>query len=122
MFHGDYGNGILGQAQVVLPWLLVSSHDMAVANFGRFGAGFLGSDCGGAARLHLACARASQEAQQHNQRRHRIVEVAHSWFNRFRKLLMLYQNRERSFMALTRLAAAIIVFRKAPMKINIIYG
>lgn len=35
---------------------------------------------------------------------------------------MLYQNRERSFMALTRLAAAIIVFRKAPMKINIIYG
>jgi transposase len=51
-----------------------------------------------------------------------IVEVAHSWFNRFRKLLVRYEKLERSFLALHHLAAAIIVFRKVPMKINIIYG
>lgn len=51
-----------------------------------------------------------------------IVEVAHSWFNRFRKLLVRYEKLERSFMALHHLAAAIIAFRKVPAKINIIYG
>jgi transposase len=51
-----------------------------------------------------------------------IVEVAHSWFNRFRKLLVRYEKLERSFIALNHLAAAIIVLRKVPMKINIIYG
>ena len=29
-----------------------------------------------------------------------VVEVAHSWFNRFRKLLVLYEILERSFLAL----------------------
>lgn len=51
-----------------------------------------------------------------------IVEVAHSWFNRFRKLLVRYEKLERSYLALHHLAAAIIVFRKVPMKVNIIYG
>lgn len=51
-----------------------------------------------------------------------IVEVAHGWFNRFRKLLVRYEKLERSFLALHHLAAAIIVFRKVPMKANIIYG
>ncbi|MFZ6771051.1 transposase, partial [Undibacterium sp. Di26W] len=37
-----------------------------------------------------------------------IVEVAHSWFNRFRKLLVRYEKLERSFLALNHLAAAII--------------
>lgn len=56
-------------------------------------------------------------------RAHRwIVEVAHSWFNRFRKLLVRYEKLERSFVALHHLAAAIIVFRKIPMTVNIIYG
>lgn len=49
-----------------------------------------------------------------------IVEVAHSWSNRFRKLLVRYEKLERSFLALHQLAAAIIVFRKVPAKINII--
>jgi hypothetical protein len=44
------------------------------------------------------------------------VQVAHSWFNRFRKLLVRYEKLERSFVALHHLAAAIIVFRKIPMK------
>jgi IS5 family transposase len=51
-----------------------------------------------------------------------VVEVCHSWFNRFRKLLVRYEKLERSFVALNHIAAAIIAFRKVPMKINIIYG
>ena len=51
-----------------------------------------------------------------------VVEVCHSWFNRFRKLLVRYEKLERSFLALNYLAAAIIAFRKVRMKINIIYG
>ncbi|WP_169200595.1 IS5 family transposase [Aromatoleum buckelii] len=51
-----------------------------------------------------------------------VVEVAHSWFNRFRKLLVRYEKLERSFLALNHLAAAIIAFRNVPLGINIIYG
>lgn len=51
-----------------------------------------------------------------------VVEVAHSWFNRFRKLLVRYEKLERSFVALNHLAAAIIAFRKVPLQVNIIYG
>ena len=32
-----------------------------------------------------------------------VVEVAHSWFNRFRKLLVRYQKLDRSFLALNHL-------------------
>ena len=51
-----------------------------------------------------------------------IVEVTHSWFNRFRKLLVRYEKLDRSFNALNHLAAAIIAFRKVKLKVNIIYG
>lgn len=51
-----------------------------------------------------------------------IVEVAHSWFTRFRKLLVRYEKLERSFLGLNHLAAAIIAFRKIKLPINIIYG
>ncbi|SCC94520.1 transposase (fragment) [Thiomonas sp. X19] len=51
-----------------------------------------------------------------------VVEVCHSGFNRFRKLLVRYEKLERSFLALNHLAAAIIAFRKVPLKVNIIYG
>ena len=51
-----------------------------------------------------------------------IVEAAHSWFNRFRKLLVRYEKLERSFMALHHLAAAIIAYRKINAEVNIIYG
>ena len=51
-----------------------------------------------------------------------VVEVCHSWFNRFRKLLVRYEKLERSFVALNHLAAAIIAFRKVPLNVNIIYG
>lgn len=51
-----------------------------------------------------------------------VVEVAHSWFNRFRKLLVRFEKLHRSFLALNHLAAAIIAFRKVPSTVNIIYG
>jgi putative transposase len=67
----------------------------------------------------------SQEAAErrpNKKARRWIVEVAHSWFNRFRKLLVRYEKLDRSFLALNHLAAAIIVFRKIPLTMNIIYG
>lgn len=65
-----------------------------------------------------------KEKRQHPRRRAKrwIVEVAHSWFNRFRKLLVRYEKLERSFLGLNHLAAAIIAFRKVPLAVNIIYG
>lgn len=51
-----------------------------------------------------------------------VVEVSHSWFNRFRKLLVRYEKLDRSFVALNHLSAAIIAFRKVPLAVNIIYG
>lgn len=47
-----------------------------------------------------------------------IIEVVHSWYNRFRKLLTRYEKYEDSYMALMHLASAIICWRK----IGIIYG
>jgi transposase len=51
-----------------------------------------------------------------------VVEVCHSWFNRFRKLLVRYEKLERSFMALNHIAAAIIAFRKVKLAVNTICG
>ena len=62
-----------------------------------------------------------QRAQGKKPRRW-VVEVAHSWFNRFRKLLVRYEKTHRSYLAMNMLAAAIICFRKVHAKINIIYG
>jgi putative transposase len=47
-----------------------------------------------------------------------VVEVCHSWFNRFRKLLVRYEKLTETYLALLQMAAAIIAFRK----IGIIYG
>ena len=41
-----------------------------------------------------------------------IVEVAHSWFNRFRKLLVRYEKTNSSYEALLHLAATVIIYRK----------
>lgn len=66
----------------------------------------------------------SRELHRHPGKRARrwVVEVAHSWFNRFRKLLVRYEKRDDSFLGLNYLAAAIIVFRKVPIQPNIVYG
>ena len=49
-----------------------------------------------------------------------VAEVAHSWFNRFRKLLVRYEKLDRSFLALNHLAASIMAFRKIKSGANII--
>ena len=66
----------------------------------------------------------AQELRRDSKKKARrwVVEVAHSWFNRLRKLLVRYEKLERSFLGLNQLAAAIIAFRKVPLKVNIIYG
>ena len=40
-----------------------------------------------------------------------VVELAHSWFNRFRKLLVRYEKWVESYEALIHLAAAIICWK-----------
>ena len=47
-----------------------------------------------------------------------VVEVSHSWFNRFRKILVRYEKLTESYLALLHMAAAIITYRK----LGIIYG
>jgi transposase len=42
-----------------------------------------------------------------------IVEVTHSWLNRFRKLLVRFEKLTTTHKALLHMAAAIIAFRKA---------
>lgn len=74
---------------------------------------------------HVASRKQEKRAKQRHlgkKARRWIVEVCHSWFNRFRKLLVRYEKLERSFLALNHLAAAIIVFRKVHLDKNIIYG
>jgi len=50
--------------------------------------------------------------------KHWIVEVSHSWFNRFRKLVIRYEKKSMNYLALCMLAAAIIALNK----IGVIYG
>ena len=47
-----------------------------------------------------------------------VVEVSHSWFNRFRKILVRYEKLSDTYMALLHMAAAIITYRK----VGVIYG
>ena len=74
---------------------------------------------------HVVDRRKEAEAKRRDPKkkaRRWVVEVCHSWFNRFRKLLVRYEKLARSFLALNHLAAAIIAFRKVPLAVNIIYG
>ncbi|MGO9229620.1 MAG: IS5 family transposase [Bryobacteraceae bacterium] len=41
-----------------------------------------------------------------------VVERTHSWFNRFRKLLVSFEKTEASYLALLQLAAALICWRQ----------
>lgn len=61
-----------------------------------------------------------QQKSKHPTRKARrwVVEVSHSWFNRFRKILVRYEKRADTYMALLQMAAAIIAFRK----VGVIYG
>ena len=41
-----------------------------------------------------------------------VVEVAHSWFNRFRRLLVRWEKRAEHYLAFVQLAAVLIIYRK----------
>lgn len=41
-----------------------------------------------------------------------VVEVAHSWMNRFRKLLVRFEKKADNFLGLIQFACAIIAWRK----------
>jgi transposase len=47
------------------------------------------------------------------QARRWIVEAAHSWMNRFRKILVRFEKLESSYLGLLMFACAFIAFRKA---------
>jgi putative transposase len=50
-----------------------------------------------------------------------VVELTHSWLNRFRKLLVRYEKLSDSYIALIQLAFSIICWRKI-RGTNVIYG
>ena len=41
-----------------------------------------------------------------------VVEVTHSWVNRFRKLLVRFEKKANNYLSLVQFAFAIIVWRK----------
>jgi putative transposase len=55
------------------------------------------------------------ELIQHPDHRARrwVVEVSHSWINRFRKLLVRFEKLTRTYLGLLMFACAFIAFRKA---------
>ncbi len=41
-----------------------------------------------------------------------VVEVAHSWFNRFRRLLTRWEKQADTYLGFVQLAACLIIYRK----------
>src|ERR1035438_5156209 len=68
-------------------------------------AGFRGAPAAQAIRRrrYIAHVRSRREEHRHKKRhpaRRWVVEVAHSWFSRFRKLLVRYEKMHRSYLVL----------------------
>jgi len=62
---------------------------------------------------HIKQRKEEAEAKRQGcQPRRWVVERTHSWFNRFRKLLVSFEKSEQSYLALTSLAAALICWRQ----------
>ncbi len=51
------------------------------------------------------------DPQRHPARRW-VVEVAHSWFNRFRRLLVRWEKKAQNYLGFVQLAAILIIYRK----------
>ena len=51
-----------------------------------------------------------------------VVEVCHRGFNGFRKPRVRYEKRERGFVALRHLAAAVIAFRTVELTVDVVRG
>jgi transposase len=44
--------------------------------------------------------------------RHWVVDVAHSWFNRFRRLLVRWEKKAANYLGFVQLVAILIIYRK----------
>ena len=81
-------------------------------------AGYTGSAQSVKARHYTAHIRPRGEERkeiEHNpnfKARRWVVEVTHSFFNRFRKLLVRFEKKAQNYLALIHFACAIIVWRK----------
>lgn len=51
------------------------------------------------------------DPDRHPPRRY-VVEVCHSWFNRFRRVLVRWEKRARLYLGFVQLAATLIIYRK----------
>jgi transposase len=70
-------------------------------------------------RPHVRSRKQEAAAKTHRGRPRRwVVERTHSWFNRYRKLLVSYEKSHDSFQALCYLAAALISWKRT----TFIYG
>lgn len=81
-------------------------------------AGYTGHQDEAAARHYTAHIRPRGEEKKDLERhpgsraRRWVVEVVHSFMNRFRKLLVRYEKKAANYLALVHFACAIIVWRK----------
>ena len=65
--------------------------------------------------LHIRSRNKEKEEKINNpdfKARRWVVEVTHSFLNRFRKLLVRYEKKEKNYLALIQFACSIIVWRK----------
>lgn len=44
-----------------------------------------------------------------------VVEAAHSWLNRFRRLLVRWEKKTENYLAMLHVACAVIVWRRCPL-------
>lgn len=51
------------------------------------------------------------DPDRHPPRRY-VVEVCHSWFNRFRRVLVRWEKRASLYLGFVQLAATLIIYRK----------
>jgi putative transposase len=66
--------------------------------------------------VHIRSRGEEHAARRHDPRkraRRWVVEACHSWLNRFRKLLVRFEKKDRNYVALTEFACAIIAWRHA---------
>ena len=81
-------------------------------------AGYIGSAQSVKVRQYTAHIRPRGEERKEIERnpdfkaRRWVVEVTHSFFNRFRKLLVRFEKKAQNYLALIHFACAIIVWRK----------
>ena len=81
-------------------------------------AGYVGAKPIVEAMGYMAHIRGRGEEKQEQERdpqfkaRRWVVEVCHSWLNRFRKLLVRYEKKACNYMALLHFACAIIIWRQ----------